>query len=219
MPHVFRFEAGKGGLETVNGPFGRVARFWRRIHLGRNPLARRSDRVEGVLLAIVVLGVLIALPLAALIGDKTYHAQLSLSDEQLSNRHLATATLVQDAPAPVPAGDAAYLSAGNSGSAGALARWTLPGGAEKVGTVTADPGTTAGAQVPVWLSASGDPMPAPLTSADAKTTSVLAGIFAWFVAALGLAAVYWTVRLVLDRRRAARWDREWMHVGNRWARY
>lgn len=206
----------------MHGPFGRAARFWRRIHLGRNPLARRSDRVEGALLAIVVLGLLIALPLAAFIGGKTYQGQLALSGEQLSTRHLATATLVQDASAPVPASDGAYLSAGGSGgsgNSGVLARWTLPGGAERLGTVTADPGTAAGSQVPVWLSDSGEAMPAPLTAADATTTGVLAGIFAWFVAALGLAALYWIVRLVLDRRRAARWDREWLHVGDRWARY
>lgn len=203
----------------MQGSFGRPARFWRRIHLGRNPLARRSDRVEGALLAVVVLGLLIALPLAALIGTKTYRDQLAVSEQQLSTRHLATATLVQDAPAPVPASDGAYLSAGSANNAGVLARWTVANGAEKLGTVMADPGTAAGAQVPVWLSDSGDPLPPPLTPADATTTSVLAGVFAWSVAALGLAGLYWSVRLVLDRRRAARWDREWLHVGDRWARY
>lgn len=203
----------------MNGPFGRVARFWRRIHLGRNPLARRSDRVEGALLAIVVLGMLIALPVAAFLGAKTYHGQLALSEEQVSTRHLATATLVQDAPAPVPASDGAYLAAGNTGSAGVLAHWTGPGGVERFGAITADPGATAGTRVPVWLSAAGDPLPAPLTTGDAQTTGVLAGIFTWVVAALALSGVYWATRLILDRRRAARWDREWLHVGNRWARY
>lgn len=201
----------------MNGPFGRIARFWRRIHLGRNPLARRSDRVEGALLLVVVLGLLIALPLAAFVGSNTYRGQLAVSVEQRASRHLTTATLIEDAPTPVPATDGAYLSAG-SGSAGVHARWALPGGAERVGTVPADPGATAGSQVPVWLSATGDPVPAPMTSSDATTTSVLAGIFAWLVIALGLAAVYWTTRLILDRRRALRWDREWLHAGDRWAR-
>ncbi|TVT21778.1 Rv1733c family protein [Amycolatopsis acidiphila] len=201
----------------MNGPFGRFARFWRRIHLGRNPLARRSDRVEAGLLIVVVLGLLIALPLAALVGSNTYRGQLAVSAEQRTSRHLTTATLMEDAPTPVPATDGAYLSAG-SGSAGVSARWALPGGAERVGTVTADPGATAGTQVPVWLSGAGDPVPAPMTPSDAATTSVLAGVFAWLVIALGLTAVYWTARLVLDRRRAVRWDREWLYAGDRWAR-
>jgi hypothetical protein len=201
----------------VNGPFGRTARFWRRIHLGRNPLARRSDRVEAALLIVVVLGLLIALPLAALVGTNTYRGQFAISVEQQASRHLTTATLVEDAPTPVPATEGVYLSA-NTGTTGVLARWALPGGAERIGTVAANPGTAAGTEVPVWLSAAGDAVPAPMTTSDAATTSVLAGIFSWLVIALGLAAVYWTTRLIMDRRRAAHWDREWQHVGNRWAR-
>ncbi|MBB2936039.1 hypothetical protein FHX82_003093 [Amycolatopsis bartoniae] len=201
----------------MNGPFGRTARFWRRIHLGRNPLARRSDRVEAALLLVVVLGLLVALPLAVLVGSTTYRGQLAVSAEQQASRHLATATLIEDAPTPVPATDGAYLSA-DGGSTGVHARWTVAGGAERIGTIAADPGTTAGSEVPVWLSNAGDPVPAPMTSSDAVTTSVLAGIFSWLVVALGLTAVYWSVRLVLDRRRAVRWDREWLHAGERWAR-
>ncbi|TNC20334.1 hypothetical protein FG385_31200 [Amycolatopsis alkalitolerans] len=195
-----------------------MARFWRRIHLGRNPLARRSDRVEGVVLLVVVLGLLIALPIAALIGSKTYRGQLAVSAEQRASRHAATATLLEDAPSPVPATDGAYPTAGGT-SGGVHASWPLPDGTQRTGTVGADSGATAGTHVPVWLSDStGDPVPAPMTPSDAATTSVLAGIFSWLVAALGLAAVYWTIRLILDRRRATRWDREWMHAGDRWAR-
>lgn len=202
----------------MNGPFGRIARFWRRIDLGRNPLARRSDRVEAALLIVVVLGLLIALPLAGLVGSNAYGGQLAISAEQRSSRHLTTATLTEDAPSPVPVTDGAYLSA-NSGSAGAQARWALPGGAEKIGTIAADPGTTAGTQIPLWLSDAGDPVPAPMTTSDAATTSVLAGILSWLAVALGLAAAYWSTRLILDRRRAVRWDREWQYAGDRWARY
>jgi len=171
------------------------------------------------MLLVVVLGLLIAIPLAAVVGSTTYGGQRALSDQQLATRHLATATLIQDAPNPVPASDGAYLGAGGGASSGVLARWPVAGGAEKVGTITAEPGTTAGSQVSVWLSDAGDPVPAPMSASDAATTSVLAGIFAWLVVALGLAAVFWTVRLILDRRRAHRWDREWAHVGGRWARY
>ncbi|GAA5160491.1 Rv1733c family protein [Amycolatopsis sacchari] len=202
----------------MNGPFGRTARFWRRIHLGRNPLARRSDRVEAVVLLVAVLGLLIALPLAALVGTNTYRGQLAVSAQQQASRHLTTATLVENAPTPVPATDGAYLSA-NGGTTGTHARWTLPDGAERVGTVAADPGSPAGTRVPVWLSDAGNPVPAPMTSSDATTTGILAGIFAWLVVALGLTAVYWSVRLVLDRRRAVHWEREWQYAGERWARF
>ncbi len=170
------------------------------------------------MLLVAVLGLLIALPLAALVGTNTYRGQLAVSAQQQASRHLTTATLVENAPTPVPATDGAYLSA-NGGTTGTHARWTLPDGAERVGTVAADPGSPAGTRVPVWLSDAGNPVPAPMTSSDATTTGILAGIFAWLVVALGLTAVYWSVRLVLDRRRAVHWEREWQHAGERWARF
>ncbi|HVV09796.1 hypothetical protein [Amycolatopsis sp.] len=169
------------------------------------------------MLLVVVLGLLIALPLAGIVGAHTYSGQLAASAEQHQTRHLATATLLQDAPTPVPASDSAYLGSG-TGSAGTAAHWTVAGGVERFGTIAADPGTAAGTKVPIWLSANGDPVPAPLSGADAATTSVLAGVFSWLVVALALAGLYWIARFVLDRRRATRWDREWAHVGDRWAR-
>ncbi len=169
------------------------------------------------MLIVVVLGLLTALPLSGLIGSTTYRGQLAVSVEQQATRHLATATLVENAPSPVPATDGAYLGA-NGGTTGVQARWTLPGGAEQVGMVNADPGATAGTRVPVWLSDTGNVVPAPMTASDAVTTSILAAMFSWIVAALGLAALYWVVRLILDRRRAVHWDREWLHAGDRWAR-
>ncbi|HVW40617.1 MAG TPA: hypothetical protein VHC18_04640 [Amycolatopsis sp.] len=202
----------------MNGPFGRTARFWRRIHLGRNPLARRSDRVEAALLLVVVLGLLLALPFAALVGTHTYGGQHALADQQRATRHQATATLIEDAPTSAAASDGVYVNGGIETTTGVHATWTVAGGAEKVGTITADPGTPAGAKVPVWLSDSGEPVPAPMTASDVTTTSMLAGIFTWLIAALALAGLYWATRLILDRRRSARWDREWAHVGNRWAR-
>jgi hypothetical protein len=199
----------------VNGPFGLLARFWRRIHPGRNPLARRSDRVEGVLLLVVVLGMLIALPLAVFAGGAAYRQQVAISAQQHATRHLVTATLIDSAPVPTPVTDDSLIS---SGSPGVRARWTAPDGTERTGPVPADPGTTAGTTVPLWLTASGEPAPAPLNSSDVVTTGVLAGIFCWLAAAIVLVTGYWVGRLILDRRRGSQWDHEWTTAGQKWAR-
>ncbi|HKS44052.1 MAG TPA: hypothetical protein VJT49_02845 [Amycolatopsis sp.] len=176
-------------------------------------MARTSDRVEGVLLLVVMLGLVVALPLAVLIGVGTYHGQAAVSAQQRASRHLAVATLLENAP--TPSTDGAF--AGNN-AAGVHARWTIAGGAERVGIIAADPGTAAGTPVPIWLTDSGDPAPPPLSDSDVTTTGVLAGVFGWLVMGLGLAAVYWTARLVLDRRRVRRWDHEWATVSEKWAR-
>lgn len=192
-----------------------MARFWRGVYCGRNPLARASDRIEGAVLLVVVLGLFVALPLAVLAGFSSYRGQLAVAQQQQATRYLATATLIEAAPAVVPANEAAF--AGNR-TARVHARWTVAGGAERIGTIPADRGTAAGAHVPIWLTGSGDPAPVPLTTSDVTTTSVLAGVFTWVATAAGLVAVYWTTRTVLDRRRDRRWDREWLTAGQKWAR-
>ncbi|MTD55387.1 hypothetical protein GKO32_15575 [Amycolatopsis sp. RM579] len=195
-----------------------MARFWRRIHLGRNPLARRSDRVEAAMLMVVAVGLLAAIPLAVILGSGTYHSQAAISAQQQSSRHLVTATLVENAPSPVTGIDSAYLNADGS-TTGVHARWAVPGGGQQIGLVSANPGATAGTQVPVWLGEAGAPVPPPLTPTDAVTTSVLTAVFSWLLAALVLVGVYLATRLILDRRRAVHWDREWLYAGDRWARF
>ncbi|HJQ46366.1 MAG TPA: hypothetical protein VJ870_08585 [Amycolatopsis sp.] len=165
----------------------------------------------------MIVGLLIAIPLAVLVGTKTYGGQAALADQQRATRHLVTATVIEDVPTTVQASQGDSLL-GLGATTGVRAAWPVAGGAQKVGTISADPGTTAGTKVPVWLSDSGDPVSAPMTQSDVASSSALAGIFAWLVVAVGLVGLYWTVRLILDRRRSARWDREWAHVGGRWAR-
>jgi hypothetical protein len=200
----------------VTGPSGYIARFWRRIHIGHNPLARTSDRVEGALLLVVVVGILVALPVAALLGAGTYQEQLALSDQQRASRHLAVATLTEKAPNPLPTTDGAIAP---SLSAIVHARWTGPGGAERVGTIPADPGTPAGSTVPVWLTEAGDPAEAPMSEPDVTTSAVLSAFFAWLIAVLILLVTYRTGRFLLDRRRVRRWDLEWASAGEKWARF
>jgi hypothetical protein len=170
--------------------------------------------VEGALLLAVVLGLLVALPCAVVVGFSTYGAQFAAAQQQRDTRHPAVATLIENAPSPVPSTDGTFVTS----STDVHARWTVAGGVERTGTIVADPGTAAGAQVPIWLTDSGDPAPAPLSQSDVATTGVLAGVFSWLVTALVLAGVYWTVRLILDRRRVRRWDHEWAAVGEKWAR-
>lgn len=203
-------------MKPVNGPFGRLARFWRRIHPGRNPLARRSDRIEGVVLLVVVLGLIIALPLAVLAGGATYREQAAISEQQHATHRLVTATLLEAVPIPSPAVGTSLI---DNGSPGVRARWTAPDGAERIGTIAADPGSAAGTRVPLWLAESGDPSPAPLSSTEITTTGIVAGAFFWLASMCVLVTAYWLARLVLDCRRSSRWDHEWAAARQKWARF
>src|SRR4051794_26810607 len=57
-------------------------RIWRRLHPGGNPLARTSDRLEALLLIAVLLGTLLALPIAAAVGSDAYGQRAALSAQQ-----------------------------------------------------------------------------------------------------------------------------------------
>lgn len=66
----------------------------------------------------------------------------------------------------------------------------------------------AGERVNVWINAEGSRTTKPRTDQDAATEAVVSGFGLWF-ATVGLAAAAWNVlRLRLNRRRYADWDRE-----------
>lgn len=69
--------------------------------------------------------------------------------------------------------------------------------------------------MPVWLTQGGQPTHAPLSAADVHARVLCAiglAIIGWF-AVLQVAAVL--VRVMVDRRRMAGWQREWAAFGSR----
>jgi hypothetical protein len=186
-------------------------RTWRHLYLVRNPLARSWDRFEAAVLIGVVVGALFALPLAAFAGSSTYAQQTAVSASQRAALHRATATLLAAAPL-APNGE----SIGNPTTP--VEARVLDHGVERITLVKATPGTPAGTTIRIWLNGSGDPAPAPKTSADAAITAVLAGLFVWLGLVILLAALFWNTRWRLDRLRAAQWDQEWALMSRQWTR-
>jgi hypothetical protein len=184
-------------------------RIWRRIHPGRNSLARSWDRIEAAALIGVVAGALLALPLAALTGTSTYAKQAAVSTAQRAARHPTTATLLTDAP---PAVDSESVG----GNSAVEARWVLTNGATRTGMIDAPAGTRAGTTVPIWLTNTGNPAPAPPTPTDAAITATLAGAGVWLAAVTLLTIRYWNTRRRLDRLRTAQWDRDWAVMSTQW---
>ncbi|MDT8911818.1 hypothetical protein [Amycolatopsis sp. PS_44_ISF1] len=194
---------------TVRGarPPHLCRRVLRRLGAVGNPLVRRSDRLEGLILATTVLLALLALPLVVALGRADVAMEESAADAQTGSRHQVTATVLKTAPQPASVGDGAPITQHSR----VTARWRLPhGGAPHTGVVTVPAGdAAAGSRTPIWLDHRGRQTTAPLTRADAVTNGVLVGAFAWLCAIGLLAGAYWVARGVLDRRRAARWAAEW----------
>ncbi|WP_211226787.1 Rv1733c family protein [Amycolatopsis benzoatilytica] len=182
-------------------------RLLRRFGAVRNPLVRRSDRIEGILVAIFALIALIAVPFAMTIGSADISSETAASDAQLQSRHQVTATVLATAAQPAASvGDSAPIA--NTARVNAV--WQPPHSAQRTGVITVPSASAVeGATTDIWLDDSGKQTTAPLTHADAVTNGVLVAAFSWLCAAGVLAGAFWIARRVLDRRRAARWAEDW----------
>jgi hypothetical protein len=178
-----------------------------RLLIGSNKLRRPSDRIEGLLITLLVAVFLAAVAAAPYFGERLYHVQAAGATQL----HAATAVLTQSGPSST------YVTSVGE----AAARWRAPDGPWQKGmlsTVTA-PGITGaadGARVKVWLTESGQPKSPPVDAFETMFASVVLSIAALAGAAIVLFICYWLGRLALDRRRLVKWAYEWSLTGPRW---
>ena len=186
----------------------RLGRFLRGRRLDRNPLRRATDRVETVVLALLVAAFLIGAPFAALAMGTWVHGmarQAQLAQE--ASRRQVTAVVV--AVTRPPAGDASLTWR-------AQARWRAPDGRELTGELPVPSSTVVGGKLPVWTGRNGDLTTAPLLDSQVASQTD-------FAAALGVMIVAGVLTLAgaralrsLNKRRMADWDADWHATGPRW---
>ncbi|WP_181776451.1 Rv1733c family protein [Amycolatopsis pittospori] len=187
---------------------------WRRIHPGRNPLARIWDRIEGAILIGGITGALLGVPLAAAAGSEAYASAMARSALETATRHSETAFLLEDAP-PARFGVDGTPS---TETVSVPARWTLPDGTFREDLASADLGASAGDPVTVWLDESDAVVDPPVMPVDAASTGIGVGVGVWLASLVLLAVGYLIARHLLNRARRAAWDREWERVGQDWTR-
>lgn len=183
----------------------RIARMWRTLVPPRGSVARPSDRLQGGLLALVVLLALVALPAAASVGSETFARQQAQSAQELAERTLVTATLLADGPEINVNSRTGSLG----GGAPTEATWVLPDGTRRVGQVVAGEGTLKGHRLDVWVDRDGNPVDPPLSSAAVVIDAAGVGLGLWLAALILLAVAYRLSVFSLDRFRYARWQQEW----------
>ncbi|UUV32494.1 hypothetical protein NQK81_03290 [Amycolatopsis roodepoortensis] len=188
----------------MHGSSGPIARFGRRLFPGRNSLARGSDRFEALVLKLVILAALLAVPVAAAVGSANHGRQVAAAAADVTGRQAATAYLLTAAPVRIVDSE----SVGTEDST-TQATWTDSRGARHTGGVLAAPGSPAGTAVPIWIDARGELTAAPRNASTAVFDSVLVGLWLWFAVVGSLVLFHRVVRLVLDRQRAAAWERAW----------
>lgn len=185
-------------------------RLARRFGLDRNPLRRRSDRVESTVLLVVAVLVAVAAAGGVLVGRHVADAGLRRAVAQQAARHRTVAVLLTDTTTAT--GRAAELG---PVPVRARARWTV-GGRTYTGTISTQQGMVAGDTTTIWVDGGGRTVEPPATRSDAVADGAAAG-FAVPLAVLVLGWIGWRVgRWRLDRARYAIWDDDWSRVEPGW---
>ena len=101
---------------TVGPAPWRIARVF-----GRNPLLRRTDRIEALVVLVALVASLIAVPLAGVVGAVTYGARDRVYTQEAHERHRVMATVAE-------------IRVEDSGVTVVQARWPMASG-ERTGTL------------------------------------------------------------------------------------
>ena len=187
---------------------GRVLRGRR---LDRNPLRRRSDRVETAVLGLLLAAFLAGAPFAAhAAGSWAYATSAREAQAQRASLHQVPATLLKAAPAWN-----AYTN--SRGVLEVEARWRAADGQVRTGEVFVPGGAAAGSTVLVWENRAGQLTGPPFGPTQLAGRAQLAAGAAVGSLAAALIVVGWLVRRSLNRRRLAAWDADWLANGPRWS--
>jgi hypothetical protein len=184
-----------------------LGRLLRRWLPDRNPLRRGSDRAETAILLLLLFAFTGSAPIAAHVaGSWTYATSAREAQAQEATRHQVRATLLQ---AAVPWGPDTY---GDEASA----RWKAPDGQVRTGQVAVPDGGAAGSTIMIWVNQSGQLADSPLQPGQVADRADIACTLAIVGLAVTLIIVGVAGHWVLDRRRLAAWDADWLTNGPSW---
>jgi hypothetical protein len=183
-------------METFTIGFGGL--WWLRA-LSRNPLVRRSDRIEAAVRILAVVVAVVAVPIAAAVGTSVHDARARLYAEEAQSRHQVVATATDDG-AIVPEGKTIVFVADTAWSDGGK---THSGVVEWSGRQA-----EVGDHQTIWVNNEGEFVGPPPPSSRADAEGVTAALAVWVGVAGTLATLAYVVRRRLDHWRYAEWDRE-----------
>lgn len=161
---------------------------------GRNPLLRRVDRIEALVVLVALVVSLVAIPIAGVLGLAVYGARDRVYARQAHDRHRVIAKVTS-----------AFVE--DWGVSVVQARWPLPAG-ERTGTLTLASRAKAGDSVDIWVDQDGNPVVPPTPGWLAVGEGLGTVALALLAVGLTMAAAVAAVRSRLDRARDAAWERD-----------
>ncbi len=182
-------------------------RLWRRGPWRSSALMRTSDRIQGLVGICAAVAVLFAVPVACAAGTAGYSAAAARVEAESATKVELTATVVSEPDRILSASRYPTAELGFE----ARVRW-IRNGHDRTAVTGVPAGSRIGAEVPIWLSADGEPTTAPPGSDTAISSGV--GIGLMLLSAVWGAALtlVWVTGRLLDAHRAGSWAREWNQI-------
>ncbi|GAA2674007.1 MULTISPECIES: Rv1733c family protein [Actinoplanes] len=188
-------------------------RVTRRLGWERNVLRRTTDRVESLLVFVLVFTFLAGAPLLAWwAGAAGYRSDLRAQQWEREHVFRVDAVLAEDA------GTIGATGTRTAAPQAAHAVWTGPDGSAHRGIVqTGVEPVRAGSRVTIWVDDAGG-LQVPPVRRNPTSQAVLVGLAATICLAAGLVGLHRAGLGLLDLQRDRSWAREWRRVGPRWSR-
>jgi hypothetical protein len=173
-------------------------RWWIARLLGGNPLLRAADRLEALLILVVIVGWLLVAPITGAVGTAIYDGRHRLYAEEALTRHRVTATVIEGNTTTADGFLApAYVEAG----------WPAAGG-ERTGAFSFDTAAKSGDRLSIWVDADGNLVPPPTPTTQAAPDALIAALSILLLATAVTALVLSLTRYGFDRVRDGQWERE-----------
>ena len=166
---------------------------------GRNPLVRRIDRLELLIVALGILVVVVAAACAGALGTAVHDARNRVYIAQAQTRHTVTARAIDDSTI--------VLGVDDNTATRVNARWQV-NGTEHTGTFNWDHAVKTGDPLTIWVDRNGDRVDAPTPISQAGADAVGVAYVVWQSVALAAAGLICWGRSRLDRRRDSAWERD-----------
>ncbi|ORC00598.1 hypothetical protein B1T48_03790 [Mycobacterium persicum] len=171
-------------------------RCWRLARLvGRNPLLRRTDRLEALLLLVVLVASLLLIPAAAIVGAEVLDARDHQYAAQAQVRHPVTATVTGATHDPNSEGIVVHV------------RWAAAAG-ERTGSFRHSAPLNVGQRVEIWVDRDGNLVRPPTPRWHAGVDAVVTSVLILLTCGAAMSLVVGSVRSRLDRARDAAWERD-----------
>jgi hypothetical protein len=161
---------------------------------GRNPLLRRTDRIEALIMLVALVVSLLAIPVAGVAAAMTYGARDRLYAQEARERRAVMATVTDT---------------GNDGSGITVvqARWPVAAG-ERLGSLELTTAAEVGDRIGIWIDKDGNPVAPPTPTWQAVGDAVATAEATLLIVGVAMTSLVAGVRSRLDRARDTQWERD-----------